>query len=532
MMAKENTNTMPTLAQLFSGMVLNEPLQENTIASMPIAGITIDSREVDEGYLFVAIKGLQVHGKDFAEQAIKNGAAAILIDEEESLSLPATTVPVIRMEKMERQLSRVAGNFYAQPSYNLPVIGVTGTNGKTTCTQLLAQAFAYLDIPCGVMGTLGYGLVNKEKLEQNENLQDELVETGMTTTDPVTTQQICASLYESGANVLAMEVSSHGLSQHRVSDVFIRTAVFTNLSHDHLDYHGSMNEYGAAKAKLFDMSSVTSAVINLDDEFSARLIRQLRPDIQLVTYSVDRSDALSVAHSSASIAHFSVESIIASDKGIKATLLTPDGKFDFTTMLVGRFNISNLLAVVATLYVNRYALDSIVGILPKLKPVPGRMEIIPNQTGVQVVIDYAHTPDALKNALSALATHVEGKLWCVFGCGGDRDRKKRPQMAAIAEELADKVVLTSDNPRTESSVQIFADIEAGFSTPRDVIVDRASAIDFAISEAERGDVVLIAGKGHEDYQIIGKKHFPFSDHNEARLSLRRREQASEDGSEI
>jgi len=422
MMVKETTNTMPTLAQLFSGMVLNEPLQQSTIASIPIAGITIDSREVDEGYLFVAIKGLQVHGKDFAEQAIKNGAAAILIDKEESLSLSAATVPIIRIEKMESQLSRVAGNFYAQPSYNLPVIGVTGTNGKTTCTQLLAQAFAYLDIPCGVMGTLGYGIINKEKLERNENPQDDLVDTGMTTSDPVTTQQICASLYESGANVLAMEVSSHGLSQHRVSDVFIRTAVFTNLSHDHLDYHGSMNEYGAAKAKLFDMASVTSAVINLDDAFSVSLIRQLRPDVQLVTYSIEKSDALNIATS----AHFSVESIVANDKGVEATLLTPEGKFEISTALVGQFNISNLLAIIATLYVNRYALDSIVGILPKLKPVSGRMEVIPNLAGIQVVIDYAHTPDALKNTLSALAVQAKGKLWCVFGCGGDRDRKKTP----------------------------------------------------------------------------------------------------------
>jgi len=517
MMVDEKVNIMPTLAQLFSDLTIGEKLQK-----IIISGITIDSREVESGYLFVAIRGLQVHGKDFAQQAIENGAVAILIDQEESFSLDLSlsAVPVIRLADMEQKLSRIAGNFYGQPSYSAPVIGVTGTNGKTTCSQLLAQAFAYLDVPCGVMGTLGYGLINKKGLEKCDSLQDNLVETGMTTTDPVTTQQICALLCDKGADVLTMEVSSHGLSQHRVSDIFVRTAVFTNLTHDHLDYHGSMSEYGAAKAKLFSMPSITSAVINVDDVFSSSLIQQLRPDIQLATYSIDQSSAGKVPSS----AHFSVESVVSSDQGVEAVLLTPEGQFLIKAALVGRFNISNLLAVIATLYVNRYSLDSIVAILPLLKAVPGRMEVIPNQTGVQVVIDYAHTPDALKNALSALAPHVSGQLWCVFGCGGDRDRKKRPQMATIVEALADNIVLTSDNPRTESSVQIFADIETGFSIPRDVIVDRASAIEFAISEAEQGDVVLIAGKGHEDYQIIGDQRFPFSDHNEARLSLRRREQ--------
>jgi len=534
MMAIENSNSMPTLAQLFPAVSLDE-----TIRYKPVAGITIDSREVENNFLFVAVKGLQFHGKDFAAQAIANGAVAILIDSEESFSLRSTItqmpVPIIALQNMEEKLSRIAGDFYGQPSYTVPVIGITGTNGKTTCSQLLAQSFALMDVPCGVMGTLGYGLISKKLLESDNDLQGVLTETGMTTTDPVRTQNICAILSERGANVIAMEVSSHGLSQFRVADIFIRTAVFTNLTHDHLDYHGSMAEYGAAKAMLFAMPSVTSAVINLDDSFSVTLIQQLRPDIQLVTYSLESGDGslegsdggvtqVTCAESIPSSAHFSVKSIVASDQGTEAILLSPQGEYAIKTALVGQFNISNLLAIIASLYVNRYSLDSIVASLPLLKPVPGRMEVIPNKLGIQVVIDYAHTPDALKNTLLALKPHLVGKLWCVFGCGGDRDREKRPEMAAIAEALADQVVLTSDNPRTESSVQIFADIEAGFSTPRDVIVDRAGAIEFAVSHAERGDILLIAGKGHENYQIIGERSFPFSDHNEARLSLRRREQ--------
>lgn len=528
MMATENINTMPTLAQLFSNVPLDENVRQLfssdiTIAGLTIAGLTIDSREVKKGYLFAAVKGLQFHGKDFIEQAIANGAVAILIDSAEALPPIAATVAVIKLPDMEQYLSQIAGNFYAQPSYNMPVIGITGTNGKTTCSQLLAQSFACLNVSCGVMGTLGYGVIDKHKMDRGENLHSALTETGMTTTDPITSQAICADLLEQGADVIAMEVSSHGLSQFRVANIFIRTAVFTNLSHDHLDYHGSMAEYGAAKAKLFAMPSVSSAVINIDDAFAPNLIQELQPNVELVTYSLEQLTVGSIPSS----AHFSVKAVVASGQGIEAILVTPEGEYPIKTTLVGQFNLSNLLAVIATLYVNRYPLNSIISILPRLKAVAGRMEMIPNNTGVQVVIDYAHTPDALQNALAALAAHAKGKLWCVFGCGGDRDREKRPQMAAIAEAMADRVVLTSDNPRTESSVQIFADIEAGFSTPREVIVDRASAINYAISHAQLDDIVLIAGKGHEDYQIIGERRFPFSDHNEARLSLRRREVESE-----
>ncbi len=490
-------------------------------AGIVVKDLTIDSREIKSGSVFVAMQGLHAHGKDFIDQAVLNGACAILVDAGDELISTSVdiAVPVIGVPQLEQALSNIAGRFYHCPSRNLPVIGITGTNGKTTCSQLLAQALACLHQPCGVMGTLGCGVIKESQLQADDNLQDLLIATGMTTTDAITTQKICSQLVGQGAKALAMEVSSHGLIQHRVRGIDINTAVFTNLTHDHLDYHGTMAAYGQAKATLFAMPSVSMAVINEDDEFSKVLVENLRADIKLATYSLKQLDSLF----DKSMAHFSFKSIEMGEQGLSALLKTPDGEYPITTKMVGQFNLSNLLSIITTLYINDYSMERIVPLIPLLKPVPGRMELIANQLDIQVVVDYAHTPDALRNALSALLPHTQGKLWCVFGCGGDRDRDKRPEMAAIAEKLADEIVVTSDNPRNESSVQIFADIEQGFQEPREVVADRASAIDFAINNARAGDVILIAGKGHEDYQIIGNQRFPFSDQQHARFSLRQRE---------
>ncbi len=520
-MASMTYATVQRLDQLLPMIDFLSDKMQHAVAEVAVQALAIDSREVKGGSLFVAMQGLHAHGKEFIDQAIRNGACAVLIDEKDELLSRSTdiSVPVVGVSNLEEALSDIAGRFYGHPSHNLPVIGITGTNGKTTCSQLLAQALAYLHQPCGVMGTLGCGVIKESQLTVDDNLQDVLTATGMTTTDAITTQKICSQLIDQGAKALAMEVSSHGLIQHRVSAIDINTAVFTNLTHDHLDYHGTMAAYGQAKATLFAMPSVSMAVINDDDEFSMSLIENLRDDIRLATYSVNQASAISEK----SIAHFSLKSIEMNEQGLSALLITPNGEYPIATKMVGQFNLSNLLAVVAALYINNYPLERIVSLIPSLKPVPGRMELIVNQLDIQVVVDYAHTPDALKNALSALLSHTQGKLWCVFGCGGDRDREKRPEMAAVAEQLADEIVVTSDNPRNESSVQIFADIEQGFQEPREVVADRASAIEFAINNARAGDVVLIAGKGHEDYQIIGNQRFPFSDQQHARFSLRQRE---------
>ena len=492
------------------GELLPEHNLPEQFAGLNITGLTIDSREVKPGYLFIAVQGLQVHGKAFIDQAVANGAVAVLIDEETFDK--NVSIPIIFIEGLENKLSQIAGSFFSHPSKAMAVVGITGTNGKTTCSHLLGQALSTFKKKVGVLGTLGFGLVDSS--------EEPLIDTGMTTPDAIQTQKILAEFCIQDCETIVMEVSSHALEQGRVSDVAIDTAVFTNLTHDHLDYHGSMDAYGQAKQKLFAMPTIKSAIVNQDDDFSKVIVPTLSESCRLLTYSVDSQKS----NFKKSQNHFNLHSIQFAGSGMNAKLMTPDGEFEFASQLIGRFNLSNLLAVVAVLYEQGEPLKDIVAVLPYLKPVPGRMELIPNTLGVQVVIDFAHTPDALQNTLKTLSSDLQGSLWCIFGCGGDRDRQKRPEMARVAEKFADHVVVTSDNPRTESPIQIFADIEKGFVHPREVIVDRSTAIEYAITEAQAGDTILIAGKGHEDYQLIGDKKFPFSDQQQARLCLRQREQ--------
>lgn len=485
-------------------------------AALSLKGLSIDSRDIKPGYAFVAMAGVHYHGKTFIEQAISNGALAVLIDKQDLPSLNQHySVPLIGISALAKQLSTIAGNFYSHPSRALPLIGVTGTNGKTSCVQLLAQAFALSSVPCGVLGTLGYGVANNS----DSQVPIDFIATGMTTPDAIQTQKLCAKLKSLKVETIAMEVSSHGLDQHRVAALDINTAVFTNLSHDHLDYHHTMEAYARAKAKLFQMPSVTTAIINQDDQYAARFVEGLAPEVALITYSV-RDGAALFAQADA---HFSLVEKRSQGQLNSISIQSPEGLLVIETPLVGAFNISNLLAVIATLYSQSICLDKLPDIIPKLHAVSGRMEAITNGLDLQVLVDFAHTPDALANVLQALVDNHQGKLWCVFGCGGDRDRGKRSQMAQIAERWADQVVVTSDNPRTESPVQIFADIEQGFSKPQEIIADRASAIEYAIDQAQPGDCILIAGKGHEDYQIIGDKRIAFSDQQHARFCLRRRE---------
>lgn len=475
-----------TLGQLLPGVAAS-------CATTLVTGLALDSRRVRAGDLFLAYPGESSDGRRFIEAAVAAGAAAVLA--ENGGPMPKVGVPVIECGGLRERVSSIADDFYDHPSADMRVIGVTGTNGKTSCTQLLGQALRLLDRPCGLIGTLGTGLDGHVRGG------------GLTTPDPVSLQAQLAEWRKQGVTDVAMEVSSHGLAQGRVSGLRFAGAVFTNLSRDHLDFHGTMEAYGAAKARLFDQAGLGFAVINTDDEFGRALARRLCSRLPVITYGLGADADVAVLN-----AEYRPD-------GVRAKLRTPWGALEANSALLGDFNLSNLLAVIAVLGQAGVDTSAIEQALPQLRPIAGRMDRVPATADIDVVIDYAHTPDALEHALAALRRHCRGALWCVFGCGGDRDRGKRPQMGAIAERLADRVVLTSDNPRGEAPQGILEEIQAGMREPAAIEIDRAHAIRFAIAQAAPGDLVLIAGKGHEDYQVVGVESLPFSDSAEALSAL-------------
>lgn len=488
---------LPSLATLLPNISL--PAQ---LADMPVGGLCLDSRLLRSGELFIAVPGSRVDGRRYLSQALAAGAIAALAEAD---GLDCQDPRVIPVEGLNRQLSELAGRFYGNPSASLSLTGITGTNGKTTCSQLLAQVFSLAGYPASVIGTLGCGVVRDGQVT--------LAETGMTTPDAITLQALLADFASESIGRVVMEVSSHSLDQYRVAAIEFDTAVFTNLSRDHLDYHGDLVRYAHAKSRLFTLPGLAHAVINIDDPVGAEIILQLPPAVALYTYSLCNPAATVYA-----------SDIVFSGSGLRAAVSTPWGDGQLTSPLLGRFNLQNLLAVLAAACVQGLSLDQVLNALPRLQAVSGRMERITAAAGPNVVVDYAHTPDALEQVLLTLREHCKGQLWCVFGCGGDRDRGKRGQMGAVASRLADRTIVTSDNPRSEKPDDIIADIlrgtEAGAGV--DVIADRALAIQSAIWEAADHDVVLVAGKGHEHYQLIGAERLPFSDQAQARLALRQR----------
>jgi UDP-N-acetylmuramoyl-L-alanyl-D-glutamate--2,6-diaminopimelate ligase len=451
-----------------------------------IAGIGQDSRTVCPGGLFLAVAGETSDGRRFIDDAIARGAAAIVFDADGYLPSEEKRVPAFPCPGLKRQIGVIAERFYGAPMASLSIIGVTGTNGKTTCTHLLARAFDAPPRRCAVVGTVGNGF------------PDALETSTHTTPDAVRLHALFADFVHAGAKRVCMEVSSHALEQGRVAGVAFDGAVFTNLTRDHLDYHGDMAAYGRAKASLFDMPGLRFAVINADDAFGHALAHRLEGKIEIWTYGLDGGTVRGRA----------VRIVPA---GLEIDVETPRGNAVLRTALLGRFNASNLLAVLATLLAAGVGLADAIVRLEEARPVAGRMERFGGAMQPLVVVDYAHTPDALEKALLALREHAPARLWCVFGCGGDRDRGKRPLMGRIADRLADEVILTDDNPRTESPEAIIAEIEAGMRRPARVVRDRAAAIRLALSEAQAGEVVLVAGKGHEDYQQVGNQRIPFSD---------------------
>ncbi|MBB3169108.1 UDP-N-acetylmuramoyl-L-alanyl-D-glutamate--2,6-diaminopimelate ligase [Simiduia aestuariiviva] len=468
-----------------------------------ISGVSLDSRKVRPGYLFLAVDGLEHKGRDFLPQAFAAGAVIAITESEQlELALDDPQGARIGLPSLKGKLSEIAARFYGLPGQHMNIAGVTGTNGKTTCSQLLAQLYYALGRRSGVLGTLGYGAV-----------AGALIDTGMTTPDAVELQRILREMYDQQVEFVAMEVSSHSLTQGRAAAVPVRTALFTNLTRDHLDYHGTMEAYGAAKLSLFHHLGLMRGVVNLDDPFSAEIVAKAPKNIALFTYGVINADA-----------DVHVTKVEYLDTGIQAQLVTPWGRGELRVGLLGEFNLSNLLAVVTAACADGFSLAEVLAAAATFVPVPGRMERIAIDADVQVLVDYAHTPDALRAVLVAARVHCKGALWCVFGCGGDRDAGKRPEMAKVAEQLADRCVVTSDNPRTEAPERIVADIVVGFEQPQNCtqLVDRAAAIAFAVDAAQAGDMIIIAGKGHEDYQIVGVEKRQFSDKLHAQAALQRR----------
>lgn len=475
-----------------------------------LSQMTLDSRKVQQGDLFVALKGHQVDGRQFIGKAIEQGAALVL-SEADSGEIDFAKNPenltrcsVLNVPNLPKLLSQIAGAFYGEPSKKLTLVGITGTNGKTTTAQLLAQWRNLLAGKSAVMGTIGNGLYGQVQEAVN------------TTGSAIEIQQNLASFVEQGADFCAMEVSSHGLAQYRAEALEFDLAVFTNLSRDHLDYHNTMEEYAAAKFRLFSELSTKQQVINADDEIGHEWLVKLP---EAVAVSINPQQTLSQKR------WIQVKNVAYTLQGASIEFESSWGNGKLDSRLIGAFNVSNLLTAFAGLLALGYDLAQLLETAPKLTGVCGRMECLVSEQAPQanpmVIVDYAHTPDALEKALQAARLHCDGKLWCVFGCGGDRDTGKRPLMASIAEQYADNVIVTDDNPRTEDPDIIFADIMQGFKKPKNVqkMHIRQYAIEQAIAQADSKDVVLIAGKGHEDYQIIGTKKYHFSDQETARRFL-------------
>lgn len=451
--------------------------------------LSLDSRAITQGDVFVAVPGYKVDGRNYIDLAAKNGASVSLVHTDDPAAhgkvLIGTGVQVFFFQ-LHRQLSALAAQAYPLPIDRLKLVGVTGTNGKTSITQLMAQLLVSLDKRPAVMGTLGNGIWG------------DLVDSGNTTADPITIMEQLYAFDEQGVDLCAMEVSSHGLIQARVEAVPFDVAIFTNLSRDHLDYHGTMQAYGDAKKRLFKFPSLASGVINFDDELGRQWLAD--DSGKLIGYSIAGDNA----EVRQSVAIYTQDNHFH-NQGVKATLVWPEGRGDIDSPLLGAFNLSNLLAALAGLYQLGFDMNKLLKVVPKLLAVAGRMEQFTTENGVTLVVDYAHTPDAIEQALKALRGHCEGKLWCVFGCGGDRDKGKRPLMAKAAEAYADHIMVTSDNARSESPVAIIKDILAGLVQPGNALteVDRELAIRQVVAAAKPGDLILLAGKGHETYQEAG-----------------------------
>lgn len=464
-----------------------------------ILSIENDSRQVKQGSLFVCIKGFTVDSHNFAQQAAAQGAAAIIAERPVDV-----TIPVVLVKNSSRALALLADTFYNQPTHNLHLIGVTGTNGKTTTSHIIDEMMQHHGHKTGLIGTI------------NMKIADETFAVKNTTPDSLTLQRAFHEMVNSKVDSAVMEVSSHALHLGRVHGCDYDVAVFTNLSQDHLDYHKTMDEYKQAKGLLFSQlgnrfnhDKPKFAILNNDDP--ASMTYKMMTQATIITYGlIEKSDIMATE-------------ILMSSSGTSFTLITPQHTKRVTMKLVGKFNVYNVLAAVSAAIVSGVSIDTIVEVIQTISGVPGRFEVVDKGQDFAVIVDYSHTPDSLQNALETIGQFAKSKIYCIVGCGGDRDRTKRPIMAQIATKFADYAILTSDNPRSEDPEAILLDMTDGLDADNyEVIVDRHQAIEHAIVSASKDDVILIAGKGHETYQIIGKTVFDFDDRTVAKSAIAKR----------
>ncbi len=485
--------------------------------------LTLDSDAVTAGAAFFACRGTRQHGVQFAGRAAAAGASAIFWESAPGVKAPALPASVVVREvpQLRAHLGEIADRFYHAPSAQLAIAGITGTNGKTTCAWLLAEALAHLGRRSAYIGTLGAGTASVTA----QGIALELRALPTTTPDVLSLHRLLAQLAAGGSDSVAMEISSHALDQDRCAGVRLRTAAFTNLTRDHLDYHGDMAAYGAAKSRLFDWPQLGARVINIDDQFGQGLAQRLQIERgSAPLYVTTRSLEMAQAASTRGCEYVCAERVTLGPQGMELTLASSRGAAPLSSALRGAFNVDNLLTVLALLLAWEFPLRRATEALAACAPPPGRMQ--PEGGGMQplVLIDYAHTPDALAKALAAARLHCQGRLWCVFGCGGERDQGKRADMGRIAAELADRLIITDDNPRGEDPAAIVAAIAegaaaAGAAERMHVVHDRLLAIRRALAQASMGDVVLVAGKGHEDYQLVGSQRHAFSDADAVRSAL-------------
>lgn len=477
----------------------------------PNANLQSDSRLIKKGDIFFAfpIPESKGDGRRHIQSAIDNGAALIVYESENYALHDGCIVPSKAVFNLIHHIGYIANAWHQNPDREMYTVAVTGTNGKTSCTQWVARALSMLEESCAVIGTIGVGSYVNGSLES-------IKETGFTTPDAIQLQVQLAKLHEEKIKAIAIEASSIGLDQGRMNGMHIDTAIFTNLTLDHLDYHHTLNAYAFSKELLFKWPKLKTAIVNLDDEFGRTLIQKLKqnPELELIGYGIENS------------MNTCSQQVIASQlrtthQGTSFYVESPFGQGQIKTQMIGRFNVSNVLSVLCVLLSKGILWEKAVSVIEKLQSVPGRMQQLGSQGQALVVVDYAHTPDALEKTIEALQELVQerqGELWCVFGCGGDRDSSKRAPMGAIAQK-AHHAIVTSDNPRTENPESILQDILLGMDERAIVVEDRASAILYAIKHAKLNDVILIAGKGHENYQEVNGKKMPFSDEQHALLAL-------------
>ena len=500
-----------TLKQLLKDVetILVKEATQRVAPTSEIYGIAFDSRKVEKGYAFVCYEGVNQDGHDYIPDAIKRGAKAI-ISERQGNWIDDENLSFIQVPDGRKALALIASNWYGNPASQLKIIGITGTNGKTSTAQMIKSIFNEAGIPPAVFGTIGY------------EYRDKFIPAKTTTPDPIILHRSFREFVSAGCVYAVMEATSQGLAQKRLAGIQFETAVFTNLTQDHLDYHKTMQNYLDAKTILFQQLSTDGVAILNADEPASEKIRKHINKAKIMTYGVKNPADLQVKNvrsNLSELAFTAVTRLIAPD--FSRVGANPEGELDAQLKISGDYNIYNALAAIGVGLVHQIDLDKIQSGLKKARA-PGRFELVDCGQDFAVVVDYAHTPDALENLLKAACKLTKNKLICMFGCGGDRDKTKRPIMGKIATTIADQTIITSDNPRTEEPAQIIMDIESGVNQSADyeIVVDRSSAIGRAIEIAQSNDVVVIAGKGHEDYQIFKDKRFHFDDREEAVKYLR------------